>query len=56
VLEHFVEHRLPHFGAHEDAILEADPWMAHSLLSAPMNLGLLDPLEVVRRAEDAATG
>ena len=24
-----------------------DPWMAHSLLSAPMNLGLLDPLEVV---------
>ena len=50
-LEHFVEHRLPEFGAHEDAILEGDPWMAHSLVSAPMNLGLLDPLEVVERAE-----
>ena len=30
-LDHFVEHRLPEFGAHEDAILEGDPWMAHSL-------------------------
>lgn len=52
-LEHFVADRLPHFGAHEDAVLEGDPWMAHSLISAPMNLGLLDPLEVVRRAEAA---
>lgn len=53
VLDHFVAHRLPDFGAHEDAILEGDPWMAHSVLSAPMNLGLLDPLEVVERAEAA---
>ncbi len=53
LLDHFVEHRLPAFGPHEDAVLEGDPWMAHSLLSAPMNLGLLDPLEVVRRAEAA---
>ncbi|WP_353953549.1 cryptochrome/photolyase family protein [Knoellia sp. S7-12] len=52
-LDHFVEHRLPDFGAHEDAILEGDPWMAHSLLSVPLNLGLLDPLEVVARAEAA---
>jgi deoxyribodipyrimidine photolyase-related protein len=52
-LDHFVEHRLPEFGAYEDAILEGDPWMAHSLISAPMNLGLLDPLEVVERAEAA---
>ena len=36
-------------GPHEDAMLAGDPWMAHSLLSAPMNLGLLDPLEVVLR-------
>ena len=52
-LDHFIEHRLPEFGAHEDAILEGDPWMAHSMISAPMNLGLLDPLEVVERAEAA---
>ncbi len=53
VLHQFVEHRLDAFGPHEDAILSADPWMAHSLLSAPMNLGLLDPLEVVQLAEQA---
>ncbi|GAB7189352.1 cryptochrome/photolyase family protein [Kineococcus sp. NUM-3379] len=51
-LEHFLEHRLEAFGAHEDAMLSGDPWMAHSLLSAPLNLGLLDPLEVARRAEE----
>jgi deoxyribodipyrimidine photolyase-related protein len=34
-------------------MLTADDWMAHSLLSAPLNLGLLDPIEVVHRAESA---
>ena len=52
---HFVDHRLPAFGPHEDAMLAGDPWMAHSLLSAPLNLGLLDPLEVVERGRAAPT-
>ncbi|MFI5908074.1 cryptochrome/photolyase family protein [Dactylosporangium sp. NPDC051541] len=50
-LAHFLEHRLPVFGPHEDAMLRDDPLMAHSLLSASLNLGLLDPLAVVERAE-----
>ena len=52
-LRHFVEHRLPHFGPHEDAMLAGDPVLAHSLLSPAMNLGLLHPLEIVHAAEDA---
>jgi (6-4)DNA photolyase len=52
-LRHFVEHRLPAFGPFEDAMLAEDPTMAHSLLSAPLNLGLLDPMECVRAAEEA---
>ncbi|MGK5685034.1 cryptochrome/photolyase family protein [Actinoplanes sp. URMC 104] len=52
-LDHFVEHRLATFGPYEDAMLAGDPLMSHSLLSAAMNLGLLDPLEVVERAEQA---
>ena len=52
-LDDFIAHRLPDFGRYEDAILRQDRWMAHSLISAPMNLGLLDPIEVVRAAEEA---
>ncbi|GAA3222186.1 cryptochrome/photolyase family protein [Pseudonocardia petroleophila] len=52
-LAHFVEHRLPHFGPPEDAMLTGDWAMAHSLLSVPLNLGLLHPLDVVRAAESA---
>ncbi len=52
-LEHFVRERLAHFGPHEDAILAGDWTMAHSLLSVPLNLGVLDPLDAVRAAEDA---
>jgi deoxyribodipyrimidine photolyase-related protein len=49
----FLRDRLPHFGPHEDAMLSGDRFMAHSLLSAPMNLGLLDPLDCAYAAEDA---
>ena len=52
-LADFVEHRLPDFGRYEDAIMSDDRWMAHSLLSAPLNLGLLEPIEVARAAEQA---
>lgn len=49
-LEDFIETRLSLFGPYEDAVLWRDPVMAHSLLSVPMNLGLLHPGEVVDRA------
>jgi len=49
-LAHFVDHRLAHFGPHEDAAMVGDWAMAHSLLSPAMNLGLLDPREVIDRA------
>ncbi|WP_338703262.1 cryptochrome/photolyase family protein [Streptomyces sp. Q6] len=51
-LRRFVDHRLPTFGAHEDAMLTGDPTMSHSLLSSSLNLGLLDPAECVERAQD----
>lgn len=52
-LEDFIINRLSLFGPYEDAVLWQDPFMAHSLLSVPMNLGLLHPREVVSRAIDA---
>lgn len=50
-LEHFVSHRLDEFGPYEDAAMAGDWAMSHSLLSVPLNLGLLDPMEVARAAE-----
>ncbi|MFC6081779.1 cryptochrome/photolyase family protein, partial [Sphaerisporangium aureirubrum] len=52
-LRTFVGHRLPVFGPYQDAMLSGDPAMAHSMLSAALNLGLLDPMECVRAAEAA---
>ncbi len=52
-LDHFIEHRLADFGTYQDAMLQNDPVLNHSLLSLYINCGLLDPLEVCRRAEAA---
>lgn len=52
-LEHFVVHQLPLFGPYEDAVHDQEWVLAHSMLSAPLNLGLLDPLEVVSAVEAA---
>lgn len=47
----FLTNRLDLFGPYEDAIDGEDWVMAHSMLSVPMNLGLIDPLELVRLVE-----
>jgi len=52
-LEDFLAHRLPEFGPYEDAMLDDDWHLDHSLLSPPLNLGLLGPREVVEAAIDA---
>lgn len=49
----FVEEALPSFGDYQDAMLEGAPFLYHSLLSLYLNVGLLGPLEVCRRVEQA---
>lgn len=46
-------HRLRLFCRYEDAILRDDWAMSHSLLSVPLNLGVLHPLDAVEPAERA---
>lgn len=53
-LRRFVRERLATFGPYEDAITTRGPWLFHSAISPALNLGLLDPLEVVRAAVEHA--
>jgi deoxyribodipyrimidine photolyase-related protein len=50
-LDHFLSDALPLFGDWQDAMATGEPFLWHSLVSTSINLGLLDPLEVCRRAE-----
>lgn len=51
-LREFVRERLPRFGDYEDAIAGGQTVLYHSMLSVPLNAGLLEPGEVL----DAALG
>ncbi|MEC5192612.1 MULTISPECIES: cryptochrome/photolyase family protein [unclassified Arthrobacter] len=53
-LQEFVRERLHEFGPYEDAISTAHPFIAHSLLTAALNIGLLDPREVLRTVLNGA--
>jgi deoxyribodipyrimidine photolyase-related protein len=50
-LAHFLDHALPHFGETQDAMVQDQHFMHHSLLSPYINIGLLNPLDVCRRVE-----
>lgn len=52
-LEHFLRHRLAKFGPYEDAMSAQDGVLFHSLISPYINIGLLEPLPVIRAAEQA---
>jgi len=49
----FVDQRLKNFGDWQDAMAADEPFMFHALVSAPLNLGLLEPLTLCRAAEAA---
>lgn len=47
----FFANALPKFGDYEDAMLTGERFLWHSILSPYINSGLLDPLDLCRRAE-----
>ncbi len=48
---YFLTHHLPHFGDYQDAMAAGAPYLFHSVISPALNLGLLDPRDLCRRAE-----
>ncbi|SNR15875.1 cryptochrome/photolyase family protein [Tenacibaculum jejuense] len=53
-LEQFFEVRFHEFGIYEDAIVKDKHFLNHSILSPLINVGLLSPLEVIKKAIDYA--
>ncbi len=51
--EDFIANRLALFGDYQDAMIAGEAFLAHSLLSSALNVGLLDPLTLCRQAEAA---
>ena len=49
----FIANALPGFGDYQDAMLAGEKFLYHSVLSPMLNVGLLDPLELCRMAQDA---
>lgn len=52
-LDHFIEDCLPCFGDYQDAMLDGESFLYHSVLSFYINSGMLDPLKVCKAAEAA---
>ncbi len=52
-LEHFVCEALPGFGDYQDAMLDGERFLYHSVLAQYLNIGLLGPLEICHRVEKA---
>jgi deoxyribodipyrimidine photolyase-related protein len=46
-LEDFVRQRLDEFGAYEDAMVMAEHILHHSVLTPMLNIGLLQPIEII---------
>jgi deoxyribodipyrimidine photolyase-related protein len=51
--DHFIATALPYFGDFQDAMIEGQRFLYHSVLSIYINCGLLDPLDLCRRVEAA---
>ncbi len=46
----FFSERLPDFGTYQDAMVHGEDDLFHSMLSTSINIGLLDPMELCKRA------
>ncbi len=53
VLDYFVSDRLKTFGPYQDAMVTGESTMWHALLSPYLNIGLLQPMEVIAAVEQA---
>lgn len=53
-LDDFIKHRFEHFGIYEDAIVTNETVLHHSVLTPMLNIGLLNPQQVLDRVMEQA--
>lgn len=46
-LKDFIKNKLKNFGTYQDSISQRDNYLFHSILSSSINIGLLNPLEII---------
>ena len=49
VLDNFISSKLENFGHYEDFVSTSDPYINHSIISAPLNIGLITPEQVLNK-------
>lgn len=50
-LRQFIAHKLKNFGDYQDYTIQGENYMFHSGLSSSINMGLLNPLEIIQELE-----
>lgn len=48
-ITHFIKHKLNNFGTYQDAIIKNEPFLFHSLLSSSINIGLINPTQLINK-------
>ncbi|AMR31518.1 deoxyribodipyrimidine photolyase [Mucilaginibacter sp. PAMC 26640] len=54
-LNNFLSHRFGNFGIYEDAMVARESFLYHSVLTPMLNIGLLNPQQIIERALQIAT-
>jgi deoxyribodipyrimidine photolyase-related protein len=49
-LDRFLSERFTHYGVYQDAIVEGQNWLFHAILTPMLNVGLLQPDQIIDRA------
>lgn len=49
--DNFLKQRFEHYGIYQDAIVQDQSFLFHSVLTPALNIGLLSPDEIIRKAE-----
>lgn len=47
-LHHFLNKNFDYFGYYQDSIIDDEPYMFHSVLSSSLNIGLIQPMDIIQ--------